>query len=686
MTKIIKDLFKYKYYIVLIIVLLIFQAFMDLALPGYTSDIVNVGIQSYGIDSITPIVIRESEYNNILNYMESSDKDKFISSYDYIPKNSSNEYKVLSEEGVYKLNKEIILDDILYKPLSYNYYNNNALMNGIDISVVDASLLKSSLINYIKSEYDIIGVNTEEIQLSYIYNKGFVMIIIAISAFILTAITTYLSSKVSASFAKDLRKDLMKKTMDLEVSDLKQYSNATLITRCTNDVLQLQGLVMVFLRIIVFAPIMGVGAIIKVKSFPLSWVIIIAVLSIFILLLILFIIVVPKFKKFQELLDRLTLVSRQILNGIPVIRAFANENIEEERFEKANNDLAKNGLFVGKSMSLLIPTLTFIMNSVAILIIFAGSKEVNSFSMQVGDLIAFITYTMQIIMSFLMLAMVAIILPRAIVSFKRISEIFNTKKTINEIDNPKEINAVNKIEFKDVSFRYPDSDENVLSNINFNINKGQILAFIGSTGSGKSTIVNLALRFYDSTSGQILINDIDIKELSIKNLREKIGYVSQKSRLFKGTIMYNLTFGQKEIDEEKAKDAAKRAVIMDYINGEEGFKKEVSEGATNVSGGQKQRISIARTLAKDSEILIFDDSFSALDFKTDSLLRKEINNIKDDKIIMIVAQRVSSIMNADKIIVLSEGRIVGEGVHEELLKTCSVYKEICDSQLGGENI
>lgn len=670
MKEIFKILSNYKWLIILIIALLVGQAYCDLALPEYTSNIVNVGIQESGIESITPIKIRKSEFDSILTNIDN--KEEIIKNYE-------------SDNDIYTLREEVNLDDKLLIPMASHVLK-------IDKSIIEnqyqnnESLLKSAIINYLKGEYKNIGISLEDMQMNYIYKVGFRMIIVALIAMAITILSVYLSSKVATGFGRDLREKLVSKIMSFERQDLKEFSQASLITRCTNDVNQIQGVLMAFLRIIIFAPIMAIGAITKVKDFSLSWVIIVSVIAILILMLVLFIVVVPKFKKFQELLDRLNLVSREQLNGLEVIRAFANEREEEKRFDKANNDLTKNGLFVNHAMSIMLPTLTFIMNSVAILIIWVGSKEVNNFDMQVGDLIAFITYTMQIIMSFLMIGVVSIMLPRAIVSLKRMGEIFDTKRTIFDKDKTAKFqDKENYVEFKDVYFRYPNAEEDVLRNISFVAKQGTTTAFIGGTGSGKSTIINLIPRFYDVTSGKIIINGEDIRNVKIKDLRKKIGYVPQKGKLFKGTIKSNVSFGQDKYDEEKVLEAIKISASSEIIEEDEkGLNREINEGGSNVSGGQRQRLSIARALAKDSDIYIFDDSFSALDFKTDSLVRKELKKVTKDKIVFIVAQRVSSIMNADNIIVLNEGQIVGMGKHEELLKTCDIYKEICKGQLGGD--
>ena len=439
------------------------------------------------------------------------------------------------------------------------------------------------------------------------------------------------------------------------------------------------------LSIVLFAPILGIGAITKVINSPISWIIVLAVSLVLLLIFISFMLVSPKFKKFQELLDKVNLVSRESLTGLLVIRAFANKKFEEDKFDKANTELTNNGLYIDIVWSLSLPTLTFIMNAVAILIIWVGAYKVSSFSMQVGDLIAFITYTMQIISSFLMMSMSLIMIPRSFVSVRRINEIFKTNSTIVDKEKTKKITGVDTLEFKDVYFRYNNATEDVLRDINFTAKKGTTTAFIGSTGSGKSTLINLIPRLFEVTSGSILINGVNIKDVKVSDLRSHIGYVPQKGKLFKGTIMSNLTFAQKKKDVKLIEKACKISEAMEIVNeNEKLFDREISEGGSNVSGGQKQRLSIARALAKDPDILIFDDSFSALDFNTDKKVRENLKSISKDKMIFVVAQRISSVINADNIIVLNNGEIVAMGKHVELINTCPIYKEIKISQLGGE--
>lgn len=681
MKEILKTIGKYKLQILCILILLFAQAYTELELPSYTSKIVDTGIQSGGIESIVPEVLSEKDYNLITNMLDNKEKIILEDCYDLI----DGKYKLIKE------NKE--LESILLYPISI--VANIDKFNGVPTKEVvnslkeqyegNESFIEQSDINYIKNTYKELGIDVEEKQMNYIYSTGGKMLIVALISMGATILSVYLSSKLSAFIGKDLRNKVMKKIMTFETEELNKFSTSSLITRCTNDIVQIQTLIMMLFRIIIFAPIMGIGAITKVSGSPISWVVIVSVCAVLFLMLVLFLVVVPKFKKMQDLLDRMNLVFKEILEGIPVIRAFANEKYEEKRFEKANDDITKNGLFIHKAMAIMEPTLTLMMNSVSILIVWVSANKIDMGTMQVGSMIAFITYTMQIIMSFLMVSMVLIMLPRATISLRRVSEVLNTESKIKDKEKTLKLGEKNEVEFRDVYFRYPDATEDVLRNINFKATEGTTTAFIGSTGSGKSTLINLIPRFYDVTSGEILVNGRNIKDVKLKDLRELIGYVPQKGNLFSGTILSNITFGLNKPDREKALASAKISQALEFINEDkDGLDREISQGGTNVSGGQRQRLSIARAICKDPKIYVFDDSFSALDYKTDAELRKELNKITKDKIVFVVAQRISSVMHADNIIVLDNGEIVGMGTHEELLKSCPIYKEIKISQLGGE--
>ena len=681
MKEILKTIGKYKLQILCILILLFAQAYTELELPSYTSKIVDTGIQSGGIESIVPEVLSEKDYNLITNMLDNNEMSILEDSYDLI----DGKYKLIKE------NKE--LESILLYPISivanidkFNGVPTKEMVNSLKKQYEgNESFIEQSDINYIKNTYKELGIDVEEKQMNYIYSTGGKMLIVALISMGATILSVYLSSKLSAFIGKDLRNKVMKKIMTFETEELNKFSTSSLITRCTNDIVQIQTLIMMLFRIIIFAPIMGIGAITKVSGSPISWVVIVSVCAVLLLMLVLFLVVVPKFKKMQDLLDRMNLVFKEILEGIPVIRAFANEKYEEKRFEKANDDITKNGLFIHKAMAIMEPTLTLMMNSVSILIVWVSANKIDMGTMQVGSMIAFITYTMQIIMSFLMVSMVLIMLPRATISLKRVSEVLNTESKIKDKEKTLKLGEKNEVEFRDVYFRYPDATEDVLRNINFKATEGTTTAFIGSTGSGKSTLINLIPRFYDVTSGEILVNGRNIKDVKLKDLRELIGYVPQKGNLFSGTILSNITFGLNKPDREKALASAKISQALEFINEDkDGLDREISQGGTNVSGGQRQRLSIARAICKDPKIYVFDDSFSALDYKTDAELRKELNKITKDKIVFVVAQRISSVMHADNIIVLDNGEIVGMGTHEELLKSCPIYKEIKISQLGGE--
>jgi ATP-binding cassette subfamily B protein len=542
---------------------------------------------------------------------------------------------------------------------------------------------------YLKAEYTQIGVNLEKIQIHYLLTIGCKMLLLALAIMCITILVAFLSARIASRFARDLRKEVVHKVMAFSSKEFDELSQASLITRSTNDIQQIQMLIVTVLRMLIYAPILGLGAISKVQGSSMSWVIALAVVVILTLVGTLFTFALPKFQRVQKLIDKLNLVSREILTGLPVIRAFKTEKYEKKRFEEANHNLMKTNLFVNRLMTILMPTMMFIMNGVSVLIIWVGSKKVDIGTLQVGDLLAFITYTMQIIMSFLMISMVSIMLPRAWISVKRIAEVLNKEISVKSKEKtvPFKNKKVKEVEFKDVYFRYPDAEEDILSNISFKAKKGETVAFIGSTGSGKSTLINLIPRFFDVTGGKILIDGIDIRDIKLEDLRTKIGYVPQKGMLFSGTIRSNILFGSQNNCEKDMIEAAKISQAEEFIVEKENtYDSDISQGGNNVSGGQKQRLSIARAIASHPEIYIFDDSFSALDYKTDYKLRSALSKVTKDSIIFIVAQRISTILHADQIVVLDQGNVVGIGNHEELMKTCSVYQEIALSQLSKEEL
>ena len=726
MKHVLKILKKYSLYILLIFILLFMQANCDLTLPEYTSDIVNIGIQQSGIESPVPEVITEEEYNKLLLFMDSESKEKVNNSYTLITKDNSeylSEYPLLSEENLYilkdtenDLRNIITLPMIMVYSTSQDSFDPNSLgmnipegmsiydvLNNMDEQQHDefidkisenysedtVSLLEQTAIVYLKNEYTKIGLDVEGMQIGYIATTGLKMLGLALLSMVLTIITVFLSSRVAAFFSRDLRSKVVNKVMTYSNTEFESFSTASLITRSTNDIQQIQMLIVMLLRIVFFAPIMGIGALAKVSGNDMSWIIALAVVTIIGFVIVLFGLAMPKFNKVQKLIDKVNLVSREILSGIPVIRAFGTEKHEEKRFDEANKDLTKVNLFVNRVMTIMMPSMMFIMNGVSILIVWVGASKIDAGTIQVGTLMAFITYTMQIIMSFLMISMVSIMVPRAFVSLKRIGEVLDKDTSIKQIDKPLKFNDQLKgvVEFKDVYFRYLDAEEDVLQNISFKANPGTTTAFIGSTGSGKSTLINLIPRFFDVTGGKILIDGIDIKKANIEELRSKIGYVPQKGMLFSGTIESNIAFGLNKLDKEKIKKAAEISQSLEFIdNKKDKFKTEISQGGTNVSGGQRQRLAIARAIAIDPEIYIFDDSFSALDYKTDAKLRKELAKYTKKSTIFIVAQRISTVMQADQIIVLDKGHVVGIGTHKELLKSCEIYQEIAYSQLSKEEL
>ncbi len=569
----------------------------------------------------------------------------------------------------------------------------NEIVKSIDSDMLEGlppEILSQMAIQAVKAEYQHIGIDTNKVQSRSILFYGLHMLLLTLGSVLSAILVTFISSRIAAGLGRNLRFQIFKKVLSFGNSELDNFSTASLITRSTNDIQQIQLVMVMMLRIVFYAPIMGVGGVLRIMRTDntMTWIIALAVLIIMVVIVILFTFVMPKFKKLQKLIDRINLVAREILTGLPVIRAYNNEKYEEARFDKANRDLTNVNLFVNRAMSLMMPIMMFVMSGVSILIVWVGSHSVDAGTMQVGNMISFIQYSMQIIMSFLFLSMLSIMLPRATVSANRISEVLETPSSVNDPQNPKDFSRGIKglVEFKDVSFRYPRAGEDVLTDINFTAKPGQTTAIIGSTGSGKSTLINLIPRFFDVTAGEILIDGIDIRDVTQSALREKIGYVPQRGVLFSGTIASNIGYGG-TTDESALQAAAQVAQAADFIAAKEnGLESEVSQGGTNVSGGQRQRLSIARAVAKNPEIYIFDDSFSALDFKTDKALRAALKESTGDSTVIIVAQRISTIISADQIVVMDEGRIVGIGTHKELLSSCEEYYQIASSQLSEEEL
>ena len=554
------------------------------------------------------------------------------------------------------------------------------------------SILEQAAINSVKEEYKAVGMNTDKIQNNYIFISGLQMLGIALISMISAIVIMLLSSRVAANLGRVLRDKVFKKVMNFSTKEFRELGAASLITRSTNDIQQIQGLISILFRVVVYAPIIGVGGFLRVlanSDTSMAWIVGLAILCVVGVVLTLFTIAMPKFKILQELVDKLNLVSREILTGLPVIRAFNTSKREEERFDSSNKDLMKANIFVNRAMSIMFPALMFVMNSVMVLIIWVGGHKVDEGIMQVGDMMAFIQYTMQIVMSFLMISMISIMLPRAAVSAKRINEVLEKDLSIDNKEKIKRFKEDKKglVEFKNVCFRYPDADEEILTDINFTAKPGETTAIIGSTGSGKSTIVNLLPRFYDVTRGELLIDGTNIKDVGVKELRKKIGFVPQKGILFSGTIKSNIKYGNPKMSDEDMIKAAQIAQAEEFILAkEEKYDSPIAQGGNNVSGGQRQRLSIARAIAISPEILVFDDSFSALDLKTDKALRSALAKEVKGKTVIIVAQRISTIMNAEQIVVLEEGKVVGKGTHEQLMKNCDTYKQIAISQLSEEEL
>ncbi len=704
---------------VLAIILLLFvQAYLDLTLPDYTSKIVNIGVQQAGIEDAAITEIGESSLNHLLLFMNDDDKNYIIDSY--------TESDDINGEKIYKLKKDVDktkINDIYRKPMTIISFLNQSdksgtsisfnipegmdlysaltvmpngqkeeMLKGIDEKIKDVpdTILNQAAISYVKSEYTRINVDVNKIQMNYLFKTGAMMVLIALAIMLDGILIVLIGSRMAAKLAKTLREKVFTKTVYFSKNEMKGFGQSSLITRTTNDIQQVQGVIVFLLRVVFYAPIIGIGGVIKAMNTnsSMTYIIAVALITILVVMITLFAIAMPKFNIIQKMIDKLNLVSREILSGLPVIRAFSNEKHEEERFDKANKDLTSVSLFINRAMSFMMPIMMVIMNLVCVFIVYKGAYGVDNGSMQVGDIMAYIQYTMQIIMAFLMISMMSIMLPRANVSAKRIIEVIETDNIVKEKENPVVLGDHIKgvVKFNNVSFRYPDADYDVITDIDFTANPGETTAFIGSTGSGKSTVVNLLPRFYDVTGGSITIDGVDIRDLSLHELRDKIGFVPQKGILFTGSIKENIRYGNKKVKDIDIINALAVAQADFIKNLKGGVNYKIAQGGTNVSGGQKQRLSIARAIAKNPNIYVFDDSFSALDFKTDAKLRQELSKIVKNKTVLIVAQRISTIMNADKIIVLNEGNIVGIGTHKELMKKCKFYIEFALSQLSKEEL
>ena len=734
--------------ILIAIVLLFIQAMADLSLPDYMSNIVNNGIQQGGIVNAVPDAIRQSEMNKLVIFMSPENKAEIIKDYKLIDKNSSEydkylkDYPQLGKEPVYVLNKidtQVInkinpvmgrafvavsgIEKIISNPSEAASAGN---MLGIDLSKIPAGatpdqifgmlanlpsdqiqkiqsaidkqfgtigdkLIIQMAVVSVKAEYSALGMNINSIRNSYILHTGLIMLLLTLLSAASTVAVGYFAAKTAGGLSRDLRKKVFDKVENFSNAEFDKFSTASLITRSTNDITQIQMLVIMLMRIVLYAPILGIGGIFRALSHStsMSWIIAVAIIVLLSIILVVFSIALPRFRIIQKLIDRLSLVTRENLSGMMVIRAFNTQKFEEDRFDRANIDLTSTNLFINRIMVIMMPVMMLIMNGLSLLIIWVGAHQVAQSNMQVGDMMAFLQYAMMIVMAFLMMSIMFIMVPRASVSAGRVAEVLESSSIINDPKDAKQFDSTfyGVVEFKNVSFRYPGAEEDVLHDVSFTTKPGQTTAFIGSTGSGKSTIVNLILRFYDVTGGNIIVDGTDAKEVKQYELRNKIGYVPQQSILFSGTIESNLRYADENASDERIRSAAEVAQAMEFINDKpEGFNTEISQGGKNVSGGQNQRLSIARALVKNPEILILDDCFSALDFKTDKALRKALKTYLRQGTIIIVAQRVGTVRNAEQIIVLDDGKIAGKGTHKELMESCDTYREIALSQFSKEEL
>lgn len=743
MKYVLKHLKKYTIPILACLALLCVQAYCDLSLPEYMSNIVNVGIQQGGIESIVPERLRSEDMKAMALFMTEDETGAVSSCYTEETINgdgmavlgdvTSGELESLekvfripmatlyliesgaskTEEGAGSQQEGSIYDGVfggeyqisipegqsVYDYISAVPYEarmaiRQKVEEGIEMmDTLGGDTVDQMLKVYLQELYKHAGIDTDSIRNNYLIKSGLIMILYTLFMAAANISTVYFAAKVGAAFSRDLRRSVYTKVIRFSGKESAKFSTASLITRCTNDIQQIQLVIIMFIRIALYAPILGIGALVKVLSSgaDMSWVILVAVAAVSLVVIALMIFAMPKFTSLQKLIDRLNLVSREILTGLPVIRAFSRERYEEKRFSKANRQLMKTNLFVNRIMSVMMPAMMFIMNGTSVLIIWVGSGYVDNGTMQVGDMMAFIQYTVQIILSFLMLSMMSIVLPRAFVSAKRVGEVLGTDVSISDPEPEKlcafEESKKGLVEFENVSFRYPGADECVLKNITFTARPAQTTAFIGSTGSGKSTLISLIPRFYDVSEGSIKVSGVDVRNVKLHDLREKIGYVPQKGFLFSGTIASNIAYSDENMDDKQIERAAEISQSAEFINAKpSGYDSPVAQGGTNVSGGQRQRLSIARAVAKNPDIYIFDDSFSALDFKTDKELRAALKKATGGSTILIVAQRISTILHADNIIVLDEGKIAGMGTHQELLKNCEVYRQIASSQLSKEEL
>jgi len=745
MVRLIKYVKPYLLMVLVTIALLFVQANADLALPDYLSRIVNIGIQQSGIENAVPIAIRARQMDRLLLFIAPADQERVLDAYALVDADSADYETTLetvpgvSNEPVYVLTTEVKdelawLNPVMARALlavsgieqgmadpskaaqmgAAGGFDLTQIPPGTDLFALLANLpesqrneistsmqdqftalgdgaIEQAAVRVVKSEYEALGIDTNRLQTGYVVRVGLLMLLVSLVSVIAVIAVSYLSGKTGAGLGRDMRRDVFKKVESFNGAEFEKFSTASLITRTTNDITQIQMVVIMMLRMVFYAPIVGVGGIIRAidKGSSMWWIIAVAVAILLSLVVVVFSISLPKFKIMQDLIDRLNLVVRENLSGMMVIRAFNMQPFEEQRFDKSNKDLTANTLFINRVMVAMFPIMMLIMNGLSILIIWVGAHQVAQAQMQVGDMMAFMQYAIQIVFSFLMMSFMFIILPRASVSGRRIAEVLDTPIAVVDPQKPRKFPSPfnGELVFRNVSFRYPGADEDVLCNINFTARPGQTTAFIGSTGSGKSTIVNLIPRFFDVTGGQILLDGVDIREVTQHDLREKIGYIPQRSILFSGTINTNLRYADENATEEALLEAAGTAQVRDFIEASpEGLEAAISQGGANVSGGQKQRLSIARALVKKAPIYIFDDSFSALDFKTDAALRRALKETTANSVLLLITQRVSTVMNAEQIVVLDNGQVAGIGTHTELMKSCETYREIAMSQLSLEEL
>ena len=704
MGKLFRNLWRHRGAVLLIVLLLIGQAYCDLSLPSYTSDIVDVGIQQGGIENAVPERMREETFNNIVLLL--TEEERALAEESYTLAEGIRELNTSDRQTLERLDEVfglpmVILSTLEESGMDMSGFSQAMLNSGLTEDAIDGirqqalnsmgdmsdSIISQRAVLFVQAEYEALGMDLGQVQMNYLLSTGAKMLGLTLLMVATAVLSGLLSSRTAAKIGMELRGQVFTRVLSFSNNELNKFSIASLITRSTNDIQQVQMVEVMLLRMVLYAPIIGIGGIIRVAGTRtgLSWIIVVAVVAIFVLVMTLLAVAMPKFKKMQTLVDRLNLVAREILTGLSVIRAFDREKYEEDRFDTANQNLMKTQLFTNRVMNIMMPAMMLIMNCVTVMIIWFGGHGIDAGTMQVGDMIAFITYTMQIVMAFLMITMISVMLPRAGVAADRIQEVLDTPLSIHDAASVRDEelkDAKGELRFEDVSFRYEGADEDALEHISFTAKPGETTAIIGSTGCGKSTLIHLIPRFYDVTQGRITIDGVDIREISQEKLHSLLGFVPQKGNLFSGTIASNIKYGGDWITDEKMEEAAQIAQATEFIETKpDGYDSPIAQGGSNVSGGQKQRLSIARAIAKSPKIFLFDDSFSALDYKTDAQLRKALHEKTADAAVLIVAQRISTILHANRILVLEDGKIVGDGTHEQLLESCPAYQEIARSQL-----